>query len=273
MKRDYWPYGVEEVAAGDQVLNYRFSGKELDSGTGLYYFGARYYDAELGRWLAPDPHSDKYSSLSPYAYCGNNPIVFIDPTGMDSIQAQQLNEILESTHDDYKNQNLVCNEATVKALKEYLKKQGVNLPEGIFYDNNGELLSADQIIDKLFESITPDQMASYVKEYEGHVIIAGRSGKSMGGAHGHLDLVGMEGNIPMSGTYKYLNPLAIGTSKKALSLDWSVSGRISYSFGKNLPNYFLYTGFTPRPNNAVAVQNQGESRVMRILLMWKPFGR
>ena len=62
-----------------------FTGKERDSETGFSYFGARYYDSDiLTGWLSVDPMADKYPSLSPYAYCGWNPIKLVDPNG-DSI--------------------------------------------------------------------------------------------------------------------------------------------------------------------------------------------
>ncbi|MDR2835969.1 MAG: RHS repeat-associated core domain-containing protein, partial [Bacteroidales bacterium] len=62
---------------------YKFSGKERDIETGYGYFGARYYSSELGIWISTDPLSDKYPSTTPFAYCRNNPIMLIDPNGMD----------------------------------------------------------------------------------------------------------------------------------------------------------------------------------------------
>jgi RHS repeat-associated protein len=59
------------------------SGKEKDSETGYYYFGARYYNSDLSLWLSVDPMSDKYPSLSPYNYCAWNPIKIVDPDGND----------------------------------------------------------------------------------------------------------------------------------------------------------------------------------------------
>ena len=58
-----------------------FSAKEKDLETGLSYFGSRYYSSDLSIWLSVDPMSDKYPSLSPYAYCANNPIKLVDPNG------------------------------------------------------------------------------------------------------------------------------------------------------------------------------------------------
>ncbi len=63
-----------------------FTGKEKDSETGYYAFGARYYDSDLsGLFLSVDPLADKYPSISPYAYCAWNPVKLVDPNGMDGV--------------------------------------------------------------------------------------------------------------------------------------------------------------------------------------------
>ena len=60
---------------------FTFSAKEKDSETGLSYFGARYYSSDLSIWLSVDPQASKSPSLSPYAYCADNPVKLIDPNG------------------------------------------------------------------------------------------------------------------------------------------------------------------------------------------------
>ena len=63
---------------------FTFTGKERDEETGYGYFGARYMDYELTTmWLSVDPMSDKYPSISPYAYCAWNPVKLVDPDGRD----------------------------------------------------------------------------------------------------------------------------------------------------------------------------------------------
>lgn len=65
---------------GDGEAKYTYNGKELDD-TNLYYFGARYYDAEVGRFISEDPAKD---GLNWYGYCNNNPLKFVDPTGLET---------------------------------------------------------------------------------------------------------------------------------------------------------------------------------------------
>jgi RHS repeat-associated protein len=60
---------------------YTFSGKERDEETGYSYFGSRYYNSDLSIWLSVDPQAGRYPSLSPYAYCANNPVMYTDPNG------------------------------------------------------------------------------------------------------------------------------------------------------------------------------------------------
>ena len=64
---------------------YKYGGKELDRYAGLdaYDFGARSYFADRMQWSTMDPMCEKYYDVSPYGYCHNNPIRFIDPDGKD----------------------------------------------------------------------------------------------------------------------------------------------------------------------------------------------
>ena len=83
---EYTPYGLTAGEPRDYTYNtdYRFTGKLFDTDTGLYYYGARYYDPELGRFIQPDtivPYPDDPQSFNRYAYARNNPIRYVDPTG------------------------------------------------------------------------------------------------------------------------------------------------------------------------------------------------
>jgi len=86
---DYYPYGLAFSYNNLDKNRYLYNGKELQNQTlattffGMYYYGARYYDPVIGRWSTVDPMAEKYSNMSPYVYCANNPIRFVDPDGKD----------------------------------------------------------------------------------------------------------------------------------------------------------------------------------------------
>ncbi len=64
---------------GDLEGFYAFNAKELDEENGMYYYSARYYAPPT--FISRDPLFEKYPFMSPYAYCANNPVLFIDPDG------------------------------------------------------------------------------------------------------------------------------------------------------------------------------------------------
>jgi len=79
----YFPFGELFVSQRNTSFDsrYKFSAKELDNETNYTYFGARYYDSDLSNWISVDPMSDARPNVSPFAYCQNNPIGRVDPTG------------------------------------------------------------------------------------------------------------------------------------------------------------------------------------------------
>ena len=88
---EYYPFGGTSLVAGRSEREvsekaYRYSGKERDSYTGLYYYGARYYAPWIGRWINPDPVGP-VDGLNIFLFVGNNPIRNIDPNGNKYKQA------------------------------------------------------------------------------------------------------------------------------------------------------------------------------------------
>ena len=80
----YYPFGGVFGTTGN-TQPYKYNGKEFDTKKGLnwYDYGARHYDAVLGRFITVDALYDKHFKVSPYVYCGNEPVGRIDPDGND----------------------------------------------------------------------------------------------------------------------------------------------------------------------------------------------
>ena len=92
---EYVPFGEVFVEERNNIWNtpYLFNAKEFDEETGLYYYGARYYDPRISLWISTDPKQESYFAFSSYVYCGNNPLIYIDPNGKeweDPAQAEKL---------------------------------------------------------------------------------------------------------------------------------------------------------------------------------------
>ena len=96
-ENNFYPFGLRHkgynnvVTSTNPAQNYTFNGKEEQKELGLNWldFGARNYDASLGRWMNLDPLAENYSATSPYVYALNNPMFFIDPDGRDVKNADE----------------------------------------------------------------------------------------------------------------------------------------------------------------------------------------
>jgi RHS repeat-associated protein len=85
----YYPFGMSQEGHGNAIISetaYTYNGKELNSdfGLDLHDYGARWYDAAIGRWHGVDPLAEAFIVHSPYNYGVNNPIMMVDPDGRSS---------------------------------------------------------------------------------------------------------------------------------------------------------------------------------------------
>ena len=80
---EYVPFGEVFIEERNNTWNtpYLFNAKEFDEETGMYYYGARYYEPRLSLWMSADPLAEEYIDISAYTYCHNNPINLFDPDG------------------------------------------------------------------------------------------------------------------------------------------------------------------------------------------------
>jgi RHS repeat-associated protein len=84
---EYHPFGTTSYQKHNTTISqkrYKYVGKERDNETGMYYYGARYYAAWTCRFVSVDPLAEKYPEWSPYVYCADNPVKYIDPDGREA---------------------------------------------------------------------------------------------------------------------------------------------------------------------------------------------
>ena len=139
----YYPFGMalagQTYADVSQTLknDYLYNGKEFQDDLGLdwYDYGARFYDATIGRWHSIDPKAEKYFPISPYAYCADNPIKYFDPNGKEiwiSMAYQSSGKTFTITM-QYKNGELYLNK----------KKYGGKIASFVAFKNQLNQLKKD----------------------------------------------------------------------------------------------------------------------------------
>jgi len=106
---------------------WKFNGKELDDATGMYYYGARYYDPRISIFISVDPLAEQFVGWTPYHYVHNNPVNMIDPTGM------------EADHIIVDNDNKIQGGEMDGDLNIYRGKQ----------DENGNWVKTDEVVGRL----------------------------------------------------------------------------------------------------------------------------
>ena len=94
----YDSFGNLTSSTGTLANNFRYTGREFDSETGLYYYRARYYDPEVGRFMSEDPIGFS-GGINFYRYVSNNPINFIDPFGLEECLRTPMSKIDERCTD------------------------------------------------------------------------------------------------------------------------------------------------------------------------------
>ncbi|MBM4026107.1 MAG: hypothetical protein FJ280_11980, partial [Planctomycetes bacterium] len=93
----YGRVGATDASHPNRIL---FTGREFDKETGLYYYRARYYNPQIGRFLQTDPIGYA-GGMNMYAYCGNNSLNWADPYGLEKMQARALNLSYDSNGNLY----------------------------------------------------------------------------------------------------------------------------------------------------------------------------
>ena len=176
----YYPFGSRHTFGNTyaQTTNrFKFNGKEeqTSGNLGLLDYGARMYDANIGRWFVQDPLSEKYYSQSPYNYCVNNPVMFVDPDGRKI-------EISASTWD------------------KILGLLGLNNYEKQVQKDIDQLKSMDSQLNDVIEALEKSKFTIYIKHTDERP--DNKNGKKNNG-NAFVRKYNLDKIVPMGGTLYY----------------------------------------------------------------------
>ena len=151
---EYIPFGEVFIEERNSTWNtpYKFNAKELDEETGLYYYGARYYDPRTSVWLGADPLQEKYPGVSTYAYCKNNPVNRIDIDGRDDFFYNQKGEEINCKETRKPNNFYLEHVEGNKTIDGKTYYQGAS-KESFFGDRGNEKI-------EMFEKVDAETMSS-----------------------------------------------------------------------------------------------------------------
>ena len=150
---EYFAFGETFVEEHKNSINspFKFNGKEFDEESGLYYYGARYYDPRLSIWASVDPLMEMFPSMSPYNYCLLNPVKYIDPTGLGpgdpKLHTVEKNETLESIGKKYG-----INISDLRSMNNLDPKNDKSLQIGTILKINPEADFSDNPVGKFYSN-------------------------------------------------------------------------------------------------------------------------
>ncbi len=216
---EYFPFGEPWVDEGGTatLLPYKFTGKELDPETGLYYYGARYYEPRLQRWLSPDALESVLRvgvppAHNPYQYTLWNPLRFVDPTGLEEEQSWSQRVWAALTTPFRK----------IEEVKEQVAEAFGKATGGVVSQRRGEVQAAKQreIAEVLGEDPAAAEAAELAKAEE---LTRISERKATGLARTGLDVAEMAIPLPLGKAGKVGKPASTALGRSVQSLKETLS--------------------------------------------------
>ena len=268
----YLPFGesfINQHTSGYEE-RFTFTGKEKDSETGFYYFSARYYDPSLsGLFISVDPMSDKYPSISPYAYCAWNPVKLVDPDGKDTVFVddearktfnsvyaniyQRLND-LESRNisdDEYSNlmeMKAVLDDVISSGTKFYYSTLSNKNDRGDIILNNGSTYGKEGVdgINIEFVSMSEETFIHESRHAAGYVRGEWNFDKSNIDENGNYGLVNYD-LMDEFEAYRMENNYSVWLRNGEYKEDWQIKQDVDRykNYPHVIPEYVQYTNINP----------------------------
>jgi len=258
------PFGETFVDRHSHTGNYenvyKFNGKELDTETNLYYYGARYYNPRISQFYATDPLAEKYPGINPYVYTIDNPINYIDPTGMMCQDTKGKTIPCPKGHEDHNGPTATTlvfdKNGKVEAEIGYDEEYGGQLDTVVITLNkNSKCNSTDKVITSVGLSLTytSEKFNTYGKN------LINSEGKVLGKSGNFYEFKSRSYFNQYTGTKEYLNynyraGKTLKFAGKSLSIASKVTGSIQfYNLGEKVYNgqESLATSVIPMIDNSV----------------------
>jgi RHS repeat-associated protein len=152
---EYHPFGTSAYRTAKSntdlsLKRYRFTNKERDDETGLYYFGVRYYAAWLGRWTSSDP-GGFVDGLNLYVYVRNNPVNGVDELGYETEQIESAPVSKKEGRSLFANEDFSQEIEVSTANTESLQENILLPPNDVYIDYNGKVI-------RIVENDQPDRL-------------------------------------------------------------------------------------------------------------------